>query len=84
MLKFDFTQLIFVGYCSVSDARLLRGASADVLGDAEIGILIRLGMSWATSASPPQREFGIYQALLTAIKIYQRLRRIKRIGLGAY
>jgi len=31
-----------LGYCSVSDVRLLRGVSADVLGDADIGVLIDL------------------------------------------
>jgi len=31
-----------MGYCSVSDVRLLCDVSADVMGDAEVAVLIDL------------------------------------------
>ena len=66
-----------MGYCSVGDVRLLCGVSADVLGDAEIGVLIDLSDQQIRDelgdfGEPAPTRIRHLSALLTAIKIYQR------------
>lgn len=77
--------IFLVGYCSVSDVRLLSGVSADVIGDGDVEVLIEL------SDQQIRDELGVFEepaptrvrhlsALLTAIKIYQRPDMRYRLG----
>lgn len=76
-LKFGFVRHIFVGYCSVSDVRLISGVSADIMGDGDVEALILLSGQQIRDelgvfTEPAPTRIKHFSALLTAIKIYQR------------
>lgn len=69
--------LFLVGYCSISDVRLISGISADIISDSDIETLIELSDQQIRDdlgdfSEPAPTRIRHLSALLTAIKIYQR------------
>ena len=77
-LKFSFLAYSPMGYCSVSDFRLLWGVSADVLGDAEVKVLIELGDQQIRDELGGFSEPGVFRVLDKLMSMLRSLQKDSR------